>query len=124
MSGRSDSLQDGLRLNNEGKTAEAFVVFEKLALSDTSGFNAKKYAGFAALRLKEYEKALAYFEQLEIYSGFYSNPSLLMQAVTLMERNQPGDTAKAKILLQKVVANDLEGKELAQEWLKNVINRL
>jgi hypothetical protein len=43
-----------------------------------------------------------------------------MQAVTLMERNQPGDTAKAKILLQKVVANDLEGKEFAQEWLKKM----
>jgi len=118
MSGRNDSLQDGLRLYNEGKTGEALIVFEKIAQSDTSGFNAKKYAGYAALRLKEYEKALSYFEQLEIYTSYYSNPSLLLQAVTLMERNLPGDMAKAKILLQKVVANDLEGKELAQEWLK------
>jgi hypothetical protein len=37
-----------------------------------------------------------------------------------MERNQPGDLAKAKLLLQKVVANDLEGKEMAVEWLKKI----
>lgn len=118
MSGRSDSLQDGLRLYNEGKPAEALVIFEKILLSDTSSFNAKKYAGLAALRMKEYEKAMSYFEQLEIYNGLYSNPALILQAVTLMERNQPGDAAKAKTLLQKVVANDLEGKEIAQEWLR------
>ncbi len=118
MSGRSDSLQDGLRLYNDGKAGEALVIFEKILISDTSSFNAKKYAGLAALRMKEYGKAMSYFEQLEIYNGLYSNPALILQAVTLMERNQPGDAAKAKILLQKVVANDLEGKEIAQEWLK------
>src|SRR4030095_10528 len=120
MSGRSDSLEDGLRLYNEGKTREALDVFEKISLSDTSSFNAKKYAGIAALRLREYDKALSYFEQLEIYKGLYSNPALILQAITLMERNLPGDAAKAKTLLQKVVANDLEGKEIAQEWLKKM----
>jgi hypothetical protein len=120
MSGRSDSLQDGLRLYNEGKTRDALVVFEKISLSDTSSFNAKKYAGIAALRLREHDKALSYFEQLEIYNGLYSNPALILQAITLMERNLPGDAAKAKTLLQKVVTNDLEGKETAQEWLKKM----
>jgi len=120
MGGHSDSLQMGLRLYNEGKLSDALTQFEKIIQSDTSVFSAKEYAGMAALRLKEYEKALSYFEQLEIYSGLYSNPSLLLQAVTLMERNQPSDTAKAKQLLQKIVANDLEGKEFAQEWLKKM----
>jgi tetratricopeptide (TPR) repeat protein len=120
MGGGADSIQDGLRLYNDGKMTEALATFEKIARADTSSFNAKKYAGIAALRLKEYQKALSYFEQLEIYSGYYSNPALLLQAVTLMERNQPGDQAKAKLLLQKVVANDLEGKEMAVEWLKKM----
>jgi tetratricopeptide (TPR) repeat protein len=120
MGVRSDSVQTGLRLYNEGKYSEALILFEKIILSDTAHFTAKEYAGIAALRLKEYEKALSYFEQLEVYNGLYSNPALLLQAVTLMERNLPGDAAKAKLLLQKIVANDLEGKEFAQEWLKKL----
>jgi tetratricopeptide (TPR) repeat protein len=118
MSGHSDSLQTGLRLFNEGKISESLVLFEKIAQSDTAIFTAKIYAGIAALRLKEYEKAMSYFEQLEIYSGLYANPAPFLQAVTLMERNQPDDNARAKQLLQKIVANDLEGREFAQEWLK------
>jgi tetratricopeptide (TPR) repeat protein len=118
MSGHSDSLQTGLRLYNDGKLSEAQSMFEKIIQSDTAHFTAKKYAGITALRLKEYEKALSYFEQMEIYSGLYSNPALILQAVTLMERNQPGDAVKAKQLLQKIVANDQDGKEFAQEWLK------
>ena len=76
--------------------------------------------GLAALRLKEYNKALSYFEQLETYTSLYANPALILQAVTLMERNQPGDAAKAKILLKKIVDQDLEGRESAQEWLKKL----
>ena len=118
MGGHIDSLQTGVRLFNDGKISESLVLFEKITQTDTAIFDAKVYAGIAALRLKEYEKALTYFEKLEIYSGLYANPAPILQAVTLMERNQPGDAAKAKQLLQKIVAHDLEGKEFAQEWLK------
>jgi hypothetical protein len=37
-----------------------------------------------------------------------------------MERNLPGDAAKAKQLLQKIVTDDLEGKEFAEEWLRKM----
>lgn len=120
MSSRSDSIQTGLQMYNEGKFSEALTQFENILQSDTSVFDAKKYAGLAALRMKEYQKALSYFEQLEIYPGLYSNPALILQAVTLMERNQPGDAAKAKLLLKKVVDQDLDGKDLALEWLKKL----
>jgi tetratricopeptide (TPR) repeat protein len=120
MSGRSDSLQDGLRLYNEGKPAEALIQFEKIIRSDSSNFTAKTYAGISALRLKEYDKALAWFEELETYSGLYANPALLYQALTMMERNQSGDEARVKQLLQRIVQNDLEGKETAQKWLKKL----
>jgi hypothetical protein len=103
MSGRSDSLQTGLRLYN-----------------DSSAFAAKQYAGISAFRLKEYDRALSYFKQMGTYKGLYSNPSQILQAVTLMERNLPGDAAKAKQLLQEIVSGDLEGKEYAQEWLKKM----
>jgi tetratricopeptide (TPR) repeat protein len=117
MSGRADSIQTGLQLYNSGKFQESRVQFEKIIQSDTSNFTAKEYAGLAALRMKEYDKALAWFNELETYS-LNSNPALLYQSLTLMERNQSGDAAKAKQLLQQVVQNDLEGKETAQEWLR------
>jgi tetratricopeptide (TPR) repeat protein len=120
MSGRTDSIQYGLRLYNEGEPAEALVQFEKIIQSDSSNFTAKTYAGISALKLKEYDKALAWFKELETYNGLYANPALLYQALTLMERNQSGDEAKAKQLLQKIVQNNLEGKETAQKWLKKI----
>ena len=120
MSGRSDSLQTGLRLYNDGKFSEALAQFENIIQTDSSAFNAKEYAGITALRLKEYDKALSWFEQMETHKDLYSNPAQILQAVTLMERNLPGDAAKAKQLLQKIVSNDLEGKEFAEEWLKKM----
>jgi tetratricopeptide (TPR) repeat protein len=120
MSGRSDSVQTGIRLYNEGKTNEALQQFEEIIQSDTSNFTAKKYAGLVCLRLKNYDKALDYFKALEAYNDLYSNPALFYQALTLMERNQSGDAAKTKLLLQQIVQNDLEGKETAQEWLKKM----
>jgi tetratricopeptide (TPR) repeat protein len=117
MSARSDSIQTGLRLYNDGKLAEARQEFEEIIQSDSSDFSAKKYAGLASLQLKDYEKALDYFKQLETYSNLYSNPALFYQALTLMSRNRPGDKDLAKQLLNQVVKNDLEGKETAQEWL-------
>lgn len=120
MSGKMDSLQNGLRLYNEGKSAEALLSFEQIIKSDTSNFNAKKYAGLAALRMKDYDKAINWFESLETYSGLYANPAQLYLALTYMDRNQSGDSEKAKQLLQKIVDQDLEGKETAQEWLKKL----
>src|ERR1700748_1389778 len=120
MSGRSDSLQTGLRLYNDGKYSEALTQFENILRSDTSNFTAKEYAGISALHQKEYDRALTYFEQMATYKGLYSNRSQILQAVTLMDRNQPGDAPRAKQLLQEIVSNDLEGKEFAEEWLKKM----
>jgi tetratricopeptide (TPR) repeat protein len=120
MSGRSDSIQTGLRLYNDGKYPEAISQFENILRSDTSNFTAKEYAGISALRMKEYDRAITYFEQMATYKGRYSNRAQILQAVTLMERNLPGDTSKAKQLLQEIVTNDLEGKEDAEKWLRKL----
>jgi tetratricopeptide (TPR) repeat protein len=119
MGGKSNSMQTGLDLYNKGKTAEALLQFERIIQSDTTNFTAKENAGLAALRLKKYDKALAWFKELESYSANYANPALFDQALTLMNRNQPGDNEKAKQLLQRVVQNDGQEKETAQEWLRN-----
>jgi tetratricopeptide (TPR) repeat protein len=120
MSSHSDSLQNGLRFYNDGKSAEALAMFEKIAETDTSSFEAKKYAGLSALRLKDYTKALSYFEQMEMYTGRFSNPSLLYQALTRMERNQAGDAVKVRELLQKIVTEKQEGNDFAAECLRKI----
>jgi tetratricopeptide (TPR) repeat protein len=120
MDGKTDSIQKGRDIYNNGKPAEALLYFEKIIHSDSSNSTAKKYAGISALKLKEYDKALAWFKELETYSQDFANPGLLYEALTLMDRDQPGDKAKAKLLLQQIINNDLEGKETAQKWLKKM----
>ncbi len=119
MDGNPDKNQEGLNLYNDGKYSEALSYFETIIRSDTSGTDAIKYAGYSALMLKKYDVALSWFKILETRT-MYSNPASLLQALTLMDRNQPGDVAKAKQLLQQIVQNDLEGKETAQDWLKRL----
>lgn len=119
MSSREDSIQTGLRLYNEGKWQEALRQFEIIIRSGNPGPAVKKYAGIVTLRLKDYDKALLYFKQLADYP-LYANPGLFYQALTYMERNQPGDTENAKQLLQQIVKDDLEEKETALEWLRKL----
>jgi len=120
MSGKEDSLQNGLRLYNEGKLPEALQQFKKIITTDTSDLTAKKYAGIVSLKLQQYDSAMVYFMQLQKHTELYSNWGAFYLALTLMKRNQPGDAVKAKQLLQNVVQNNSEGKEVAQEWLKKL----
>jgi tetratricopeptide (TPR) repeat protein len=117
MGGKVDDIQKDVSLYNEGKYAEALSQFEAIIGSDTANTYAKKYAGITALKLKKYDEALKWFGELQTYN-MHSNPAVFYQALTLMVRNQTGDDTRAKQLLQLVVTNKLEGKELAQEWLK------
>jgi tetratricopeptide (TPR) repeat protein len=115
--GRSDSLQTGLSLYNDEKLDQALIQFEQMSQRDSTDSRATQYAGLAAFRLKDYDKALFYFKRLETFTKQFSNPGLFYEALTLMKRSQPGDADSAKQLLQQVVAKDLDGKETAVEWL-------
>lgn len=121
MSDRIDSIQKGLNFYNEGKFSEALSQFETFIQSDTANSDAKKYAGLSALRLKKYDIALKWFGELQTYT-LYANPAIFYQALTLMDRNQPGDDARAEQLLQEVVKNKLEREETAREWLNKFNN--
>ena len=116
MSATLDSMQDGKRLYNEKQYDSALQVFEQVAQRDASNSDAKKCAGLSSLMLGNYDKALAYFQQLSTYT-LYANPAIFYQALTLMKRNHPGDKEEAKRLLKQVSDSDLEGKETANQWL-------
>jgi tetratricopeptide (TPR) repeat protein len=118
MSSKQDSLQEGLRLYNAGKPEQALIQFENMIRNDSSSVQAIKYAGIASFQLRNYDKALKYFEELENYPGLKVNPGKIYHAITLMKRAQQGDKEKAKELLNEVVQNNLEEKTKAREWLK------
>lgn len=120
MSNEPDSLQAALQLFNEGKLTGALRRFEAIMRLDGSGFTAQKYAGITCLRLGQYDKALTYFKQLERHTELHGNPGKFYQAVTYLRRNQAGDLGPAKELLLQVVNQNLEGKETAQTWLKQL----
>ncbi|MFI5152399.1 MAG: hypothetical protein ACHQET_03650 [Chitinophagales bacterium] len=116
--GRADDLQNGINLYNNKKYAAALSQFEKLIRQNDSSFKAIEYAGKCCLRLRQYDKALDYFKKLSS-ARLYPKPEILYQALTLLERNKPGDKGNAKVLLKTIVEEDLEGKEFAQEVLDN-----
>jgi tetratricopeptide (TPR) repeat protein len=118
MNSKEDSMQKAMNLYNEGKFNESLQWLEDMIKADTANFDAKKKAGIVCLRLQQYDKAIGYFEQLESYTSLYANPGKFYRALTLMKRNQPGDAVTAKQLLQEVVEKDIEGAEVAKEWLR------
>jgi hypothetical protein len=116
--GNQDDLQKGLQLFNENNFTGALQIFETLATNDPKNSEAEKYAGMAWVRLGKYDKALTYFSLLASNTGLHSNPGKLYKAITLLERNKDGDKVAAKLLLQQVRDEKLEGKNEAEEWLK------
>jgi tetratricopeptide (TPR) repeat protein len=118
MSITQDSLQHALSTYNSGDFRGALQKFETILQSDTGSFRVKEYAGIACLRLGEYDKALAYFIKVEAHHELFTNSAVFYQALTLMRRNKPGDQQLARQYLQRVVDQELGGKETAAQWLE------
>ncbi len=114
--GNENSLQKGKNLYNDNKPAEALEQFETILKTDTGNTEAKKYAGIVSLKLKQYDKALEYFSDVE-KTTLHTNPGKFYHALTLMKRGNPVDMLKAKQLLHEVLENDLAEKRTAEEWL-------
>jgi tetratricopeptide (TPR) repeat protein len=118
--GPENEIQIGLKLYNEGNYSASRSQFESIIRKDSSVYPAFEYAGLASLQLSDYEKALYYFKRLEQYPGLFSNRGVFLHALTLLKRNQKGDVDEAESLLKRVVAENLEGKETAEKWLKKI----
>jgi tetratricopeptide (TPR) repeat protein len=116
--GNRDSVQAGLNLFNSKKLTQSLSMFESIAKNNPANSDAKRYAGIVSLRMNNYDKALEYFTMLATDTSLYSNPGKFYEAVTLLKRNKDGDKETAKLLLQQVRDENLEGKSEAEEWLK------
>jgi len=118
MNASADSLQQGIIAYNNNDYDKALTIFEGLCRSDPRNTDALKFAGIVYLRTRRYDKALGRFGQLADTKGLLSNPGYFLQAVTLLERDAPGDKQRAQQLLQSIVHQRLAGSNEAGEWLK------
>ena len=120
MSSIEDSVQRGVRLYNENKFNEALQTFERILSNDPREYKVMEYAGIVSLRLENYDKALAHFEQLSRAPDLYANSGNFYQSLTLMKRNQPGDLRQAKALLTRIVDEHAAHEQAARELLKQL----
>ena len=120
MSGEKDSLTLGQAAYNNKQYDRALQLFKGIEKNDASNSDAKKYAGLAYLQKNEYDSALMQFEVLAQMQNLFSNPGDFLKAVTLLERNKPGDKKEAKKLLQRVVNEREAENDKAAQWLKKI----
>lgn len=114
--GSRDSLQIAIDLYNNDKSTAALNIFEAIVKNGPGNNKAKEFAGLAALRTEDYDKALEYFTMLE-NETLQVNPGKFYKATTLLKRNKPGDEEAAKKLLHEIIENNLSHKEEAKQWL-------
>jgi tetratricopeptide (TPR) repeat protein len=117
--GTSNRLDIAKGLNNDHKYPEALEAFKNITESSSSQdtlAEAKKLAGIVCIQLKDYDRAIQYFTQIEDYPPI-TNRAKLYHALALIKRNQPGDHESAEQLLKQVTDQDPEIKETAQKWL-------
>jgi hypothetical protein len=118
MSGDEDSLQQGIGLYNGKDYAAAIQLFGRLYAKDSNNVYALQYKGLGELMLKQYDAAIEDFDRLSTNNIIKINPGIFYKAIALLQRNQPGDTASARKLLQYVMNNRLEGWKEAEMWLR------
>ena len=118
MDGNADSLQMGLRLFNERKLSEAQSIFEEILQRKNVDSEAIKYAGITALRLKQFDKAIGYFQALSQQKNLYSNPGKFYETLALMQQ-QPINKKEVEKLLNEVIDNNLEGNQEARKLVNS-----
>jgi len=118
MDGAKDSLQQGIAAYNDKAYTRSVQLFEAVYKAHPGNSDALKYAGITYLVTKEYNKALQCFNELAAKKELFSNPGMFLKAVTLLQRNQPGDKEQATQLLQQVVNEKADGSKEAERWLR------
>lgn len=120
MDASPDSMQQALISYNQQQYDLALHQFESILQSAPKDFTAIKYAGIVSLRTEQYDKALTYFNRLGNEPGLFANPGKFYAALTYLKRDKKGDRELAKQLLNEVVRLDLEGKDVAAQWLRHL----
>ncbi len=114
----NDSLQTAINAFNGGDLQHTLAICEGILQRDPSNTEAMKTAGIAALRSKDYDKAIQYFQTLGNDTSLYGNPGRFYEALALLQKGGEQDIKQAEELLDEVIARDLEGKRESEKWRK------
>ena len=112
-----DALQTAILQYNKsgyGAALQSADAYLKNHPNDPEGL---KIRGFANLRLKHFDEAIADFKHVAMQKGLYQNPGKFYEAMGHLLRNQPGDERKARALLEEIIRENQTGKAKALEWL-------
>lgn len=114
MSTDTDSLQAAIGYYNKQRYKEALPIFEQLARKAPHSLT---YAGFTHLHLKNYDAAIALFEQMAADPELLDTHGKFYAALAYIQK---GDTATAQRLLEEVIFQNLDGKTEAEQWLEAI----
>lgn len=111
----SSTSEEGMKYLQLKDYTKALKVFEKQYKADKNNLEAAYYSGICKLNLKEYDKAIYYFDAvlLNPYHAFYTKAEW-QKSVTLIAK---GDKATAQILLNKIISDGKEFKDSAKQKL-------
>lgn len=118
MDGSRDSLQLGIQAYNKKEYEKALPYFTGVYNVHPDNSDALRYAGQTQLMQGKFDEAIASFDALS-KKQTYSNPGLFLKAIALLKRNHGDDVKEARLILEKVVDQNLDGSKEASEWLKN-----
>lgn len=119
MDGAKDSLQQGIAAYNDKAYAKALEIFDALYAAHPENTDALLYAGITRLATGDHDAAISKFSALSAQKHLFSNPGLFLKAVTLLQRDNPGDKEEARTTLQQVVDEDLENAVEAKKMLEH-----
>ncbi len=118
MDGKADSLQLAINEYNKGDYQKASSIIQLVLKRDPGNAEVQKIAGIVSLKLRNYDSAITYFQQLGDQKNLYSNPGRFYEAIAHLQRGLPVDKKVADNLLNEVIDSNLEGKEEAVKWVK------
>jgi tetratricopeptide (TPR) repeat protein len=117
MNVSEDSLRLAISKYHDGHYATSLRLCEGVLKREPASTDARQIAGIVYLHLLDYTPAIEHFHELGKQHSLPSNPGKFYEAIALLKRDASGDREKAKLLLEEVIDQNLEGKNEAVIWL-------
>jgi tetratricopeptide (TPR) repeat protein len=115
--GIEDKLSSAKEAYNTKDYQTSLAIFQAVVSEQPDNAEAIEYVGIVSLRMNNYDKAIEAFDKLS-KMNLRVNSGLFLKAVTLLQRDGPGDKEQAKQLLQTVVDQQAGQSKVAKEWLE------
>ena len=116
--GVGDKVSAAKEAYNDKDYTTSLALFQAIHSEQPENADVLKNVGIVSLRMNNYDKALEAFDKLSRMDHIRFNSGLFLKAVTLLQRDGPGDKEQARQLLQTVVDQQKGESKVAKEWLE------